>query len=516
MENNMKKILFILLAVSLILSSCFDKTADESTNAETKADEVIDSSCFHTDTDDNGKCDKCTGSVLATLDFYAINDLHGKFVDTSANEGVDELTTYLKNCTSADDHSVILSSGDMWQGTSESNLTKGKLITDWMNEIDVVSMTLGNHEFDWGCEFIKENKDIAEFPFLAINVYDRTTKQRADFCTPSILVQRGNVTIGIIGAIGDCYSSISPDKVEDVFFKTGDELTNLVKTESTKLRADGADIIVYSIHDGYGRTKNGVSSVSGNEIASYYDVSLSRDGYVDLVFEGHTHRSYVLKDPYGVYHLQDGGDNQGISHVEVEVNFANSNVKTGTAEFISIDKYDSLKDDPIVSELLEKYKDDIAQGGLSIGNNKYKRSGDEMRRLVAETYYKKGVEKWGSRYDIVLGGGFVSIRSPGYLAKGEVTYAMVQTLFPFDNPLVLCSIKGSDLLNKFINTNNSNYFVYCKEDLGQIDKNGTYYVVVDTYTSQYAPNNLKEIEMYSESIFARDLVADYIAAGGLS
>ena len=191
-------------------------------------------------------------------------------------------------------------------------------------------------------------------------------------------------------------------------------------------------------------------------------------------------------------------------------------MKTGTAEFISIDKYDSLKDDPIVSELLEKYKDDIAQGGLSIGNNKYKRSGDEMRRLVAETYYKKGIEKWGSRYDIVLGGGFVSIRSPGYLAKGEVTYAMVQTLFPFDNPLVLCSIKGSHLLNKFINTNNSNYFVYCKEDLGQIDKNGTYYVVVDTYTSQYAPNNLKEIEMYSESIFARDLVADYIAAGGLS
>ena len=165
----------------------------------------------------------------------------------------------------------------------------------------------------------------------------------------------------------------------------------------------------------------------------------------------------------------------------------------------------------------EKYKDDVELGTLSIGNNKYKRSGDEMRRLVAELYYKKGVEKWGSRYDIVLGGGFVSIRSPGYLAKGEVTYSMVQTLFPFDNQLVLCTVKGSDLLNKFINTSNSNYFVFCKEGLeGNVRTDGTYYIVTDTYTSQYAPNNLREVEIYSESIFARDIVADYIAAGGLS
>ncbi len=513
----MKKILFTLLAAALILSSCFDVQTDSGTNAETKNDEVIDSSCFHADDDDNGKCDKCDGSVLQTLDFYAINDLHGKFADTSANEGVDELTTYLKNRGTADDHSVILSSGDMWQGTSESNLTKGKIITEWMNDIGVSSMTLGNHEFDWGSEFIKENAEVAKFPFLAINVFDRATDKRAEFCAPSVTVQKGNVTIGIIGAIGDCYSSIAPDKTEDVYFKTGNELTELVKTESIKLRAEGADIIVYSLHDGYSRTKSGVTSVSGNEIASYYDISLSRDGYVDVVFEGHTHRSYVLKDPYGVYHLQNGGDNEGICHAEIQVNFANSNTKTDAAEFISINKYDSLQDDPIVSTLLDKYEDDIAQGSLSIGNNKYKRSGDEMRRLVAELYYKKGLDRWGSRYDIVLGGGFVSIRSPGYLAKGEITYSMVQTLFPFDNPLVLCSIKGSDLLKKFINTNNSNYFVYYKDGLeSKINPNETYYIVTDTYTSQYAPNNLREVEMYNENIFARDIVADYIAAGGLS
>lgn len=514
----MKKIFAVLLVLSCMLPSCFP--TDVQTGGETqKGNENagVSNGCFHIDEDDNGKCDKCTVSVIETVDFYAINDLHGKLDDTSSNEGVDELTTFLKNCAETDDHTVILSSGDMWQGSSESNLTNGHIITEWMNEIDTVSMTLGNHEFDWGSEYITSNAEIAEFPFLAINIYDRATNKPVSYCSPSVTVQRGNVTIGIIGAIGDCYSSISGDKVEDVYFKTGDELTALVKTESDKLRANGADIIVYSLHDGYGRSQSGVTSVSGNEIASYYDISLSRDGYVDLVFEGHTHRSYVLKDSYGVYHLQSGGDNDGIAHVEMQVNFANLNSETDTAEFIPTDRYDSLSDDPRIDALLEKYKDKIAVGASSIGTNRYKRSGDEMRNLVAKLYYERGMQVWGSRYDIVLGGGFISIRSPGYLEKGDVTYSMIQTLFPFDNALMLCKIKGSDLRDKFIYSNNSNYFVYYEDGFEQeLDPNETYYIVVDTYSSTYGPNRLTEVEMYNPNIFARDIVADYIAAGGLA
>ena len=114
-------------------------------------------------------------SLLVTLDFYVLNDLHGKFDDTDSNGGVDELTSYLLDTQFYDDHTVFLSSGDMWQGSSESNLTEGLIVTDWMNELGFVSMTLGNHEYDWGEETITKNLDLAEFPFLAINIYDRDT-----------------------------------------------------------------------------------------------------------------------------------------------------------------------------------------------------------------------------------------------------------------------------------------------------------------------------------------------------
>jgi 2',3'-cyclic-nucleotide 2'-phosphodiesterase (5'-nucleotidase family) len=183
-----------------------------------------------------------------------------------------------------------------------------------MNIIGCVSMTLGNHEYDWGEEYIRSNLEIADFPFLAINIYNKSTGKRADYCTPSIMVERGGIEIGIIGAMGDCYSSILSDMVKEVEFKVGSELTKLVKAESERLRALGADMIVLSLHDGY----------------DSYDSALS-NGYVDLVFEGHTHSAYTKTDAYGVNHLQGGGENSGISHAEIEINSITGKIQVKTA-----------------------------------------------------------------------------------------------------------------------------------------------------------------------------------------
>ncbi|MBE6660863.1 MAG: bifunctional metallophosphatase/5'-nucleotidase [Ruminococcaceae bacterium] len=475
--------------------------------------------CAHVDENNDDHCDTCGITVLVVLDFYAINDLHGKFADGDTHPGVDELTTYLKTAVAADDSAILLSSGDTWQGSSESNLTRGFILTDWMNEMDFACMTLGNHEYDWGEEAIEQNAALAEFPFLAINIYDRATNERVDYCEPSVLVEQDGLVVGIIGAIGDCYSSIAPDKVEDVYFKTGRELTELVKAESERLRALGADLIVYSLHGGHSQSSyDDVSVIATSRLSAYYDISLS-DGYVDLVFEGHTHQRYVLKDEHGVYHLQNGGDNKGISHVELAVNPLNDTWRIRKAEFVSTDRYSSLADDPIVNDLMTKYEDQVSLGATVLGHNAASRDSYTLRSLVAKLYYEFGVSRWGEQYNIVLGGGYLTTRSPGYLPAGEVTYSQLQSVFPFDNRLVLCSVKGRDLSSKFFNTNNSNYFIhygdYGASIKNNIDPNATYYVIVDSYTSSYAPNRLTVVEEYAVDYFARDLLADYIKAGGL-
>lgn len=512
----MKKLFAALLIAAILLSGC-DWTGDLNLNinvptAPTKPPAVDPSECTqHKDADANDYCDDCGTFLLVYIDLYSINDLHGKLKDGDNHFGVDEMTTYLKNARENDTYSIFLSAGDMWQGSSESNLTNGQIVVDWMNELDFAAMTLGNHEYDWGSEFIETNSEMAEFPFLAINVFDRETNQRVEYCEASVVVECGGLQIGIIGAIGDCYSSISPDKCADVYFKTGSALTTLVKEESTRLQNEGVDFVVYMIHDGY---------ANDNPMKNYYDTALS-DGYVDLVFEGHTHQGYRLVDEHGVYHLQNRGDNKGgISHAEVAINTVTTSFTVQTAELVNASVYKDLADDPIVEQLLENYKDKIDIADVVQGYNKSYRRSNFLCQLAAQLYYEAGLEKWGDQYDIVLGGGFFQARSPYDLPAGNVTYGDLYAIFPFDNELTLCSIKGSDLSSKFFNTNNSNYYIsygaYGESVKNSIKANETYYVIVDSYTAYYAPNRLTVVEEYGDAVYARDLLAEYIRQGGLA
>jgi 2',3'-cyclic-nucleotide 2'-phosphodiesterase (5'-nucleotidase family) len=254
-----------------------------------------------------------------------------------------------------------------------------------------------------------------------------------------------------------------------------------------------------------------------SQLKSYYDISLS-NGYVDLVFEGHTHQGYLALDEYGVYHLQNRGDNKGgISHVEIAINTVTGDFEVTQKELVASTHYSNMADDPVVQELLKKYDEQVSVGRQVVGQNKFFRNGDFLCQTAAKLYYKAGVNAWGDKYEIVLGGGYLSVRSPYNLPAGDVTYSQLQALFPFDNDLVLCSVKGKDLLKKFINSNNSNYFISGNEELMKnIESNETYYIVVDSYTASYAPNRLTEVERYEPGVYARDLLADYIGQGGLN
>ncbi len=494
-----------------------DSSSTSSTFDTTGGGGTEDDPCQeHKDADNDGICDDCKAGVVTTFDFYAINDIHGKIVENGSQPGVDEMTTYLKNAKENNPNTVILSSGDSWQGMAESNLTEGKIMTEWMNEVGFAAMTLGNHEFDWGEEAIAENAELANFPLLAINVYDSATGKRVDYAQPSVMIEQNGAKIGIIGAIGDCYSSISGEVSGGFTIKAGNRLTELVKEEAESLREQGADIIIYSLHDGHGESS--VTSLSNDALARYYDISLS-EGYVDLVFEGHSHQRYAFKDKKGVYHVQSAGENQGLSHAKVQINIANETYTMNKPSMISSSAYANLQDDPIVETLLNKYSSVVSKVNEELGYNKQIRYGMEICDKVAELYYELAQKTWGSRYDIVLGGAYLSTRSPYDLIAGNVKYRDVYDILPFDNAVVLCSVSGKNLQERFIDNKKYNwnedkkYNVYY-ESLPSVNPNGTYYIVTDTYTSTYSLNGLTEIARFDNETFARDLLAEYIREGG--
>lgn len=470
----------------------------------------IDCGHVHRDENNDEYCDGCAEYLFVVIDFYAVNDLHGKFCDTDSQPGVDELSTYFKNARQRDDHVILLSSGDMWQGSAESNLTDGAIITEWMNVMEFSSMTLGNHEFDFGEDAIRENLAIADFPFLAINIFDNETGERVDYCEPSVMVDLGAVQVGIIGAIGDCYSSISSDMVEGVHFKTGLALASLVRAESERLRSEGADFIVYSLHDG--ASVRGTQNVQTSAISSYYQSSLA--DYVDIVFEGHSHFYYVLKDDRGTYHLQGGGENYGISHAEIKLDLRGGFAVT-EAETVRSTVYRALDDDADAEALEEKYGSIIDYAYDVIGFVDSYMDSDALSDVMAQLYLEAALKKWGRDYDVALAGGYIKTRSPYDLEAGEVCYADLLSLFPFDNRMVLCSVSGEKLWYQFIQ--NQSYAIamsdYGNSVYNNIDFSATYYIMVDSYTQLYSKNGLTAVAYLDDTTFARDLLAAAIKAG---
>jgi 2',3'-cyclic-nucleotide 2'-phosphodiesterase (5'-nucleotidase family) len=304
--------------------------------------------------------------------------------------------------------------------------------------------------------------------------------------------------------------------VENVEFIVGNELAELVKDEAAKLRAEGADLIVYSLHDGYGKSSSGKKNISNSNLKSYYTPSLS-NGVVDIVFEAHTHQNYTLVDSYGVYHVQGAGENKGISHVEMKVNYVNGENKVSVAEYLRSASYSFMTDDADTEALEEKYADIIEMSYSNLGTVSRYYDDDLLEYKVAELYLEAGIEEWGDDYSIVLAGGFLRTRSPYNLSSGNTTYAELLSLFPFDNDIVLCSISGYKLKSKFIYTENEDYHnVYTEfgEDVKEsVSDYETYYVVVDTYTALYASNGLTIIEYLDGGTYARDLLAEAIRNG---
>ena len=114
----MKKIIALLLALVMCISltACLSSEGGDEKETESPKPESGPSDLEvggHSDADNNKACDDCGISVVTTFDFYAINDLHGKFVTSGNTVGVEGLSTYMKQSAALDDNPIFLSSGDM-------------------------------------------------------------------------------------------------------------------------------------------------------------------------------------------------------------------------------------------------------------------------------------------------------------------------------------------------------------------------------------------------------------------
>ena len=257
-KRKMSLILFIILIMVFSLHQ----------NISSSRSNLVDIS-YHSDISFNSI--KIQNSAIVNLTFFYIADLHGWIQPHDGYGGVATLMGYFKQdgYESENDTFLIFSGGDHNTGPAEATLSKGAAIIDVMNAMNFTAAAIGNHEFDYGYEVMEMQKERADFPLLACNIFDKGTTNIANFSTPYVIQEHAGIKIGIIGIT---IKDPNPQAVYDYDF--GDYELSLRTTYDVVI-SKGADVIIVLSH----LTPSDMDILASNV----------EDLKIELFFGGHAH-----------------------------------------------------------------------------------------------------------------------------------------------------------------------------------------------------------------------------------
>lgn len=437
-----------------------------------------------------------------TLNFYALNDFHGSYLydEDYTQTGLSKIGKYLMDKKDSDpENTFILSSGDMFQGGAESNITYGEVVIEAMNIIGFDSMTIGNHEFDWGEEVLSAMASKMDFPLLGYNIYYKGTLNRPSYLKPSTIIKKEGLKVGIIGAIQPGIGNDILPTISDDF----DYLTQYdeIKDEAYRLKtSENCDIVVLSTHDG--------GYLQYEDITEKFN---DNQNYIDAVFLGHDHRTrkgkYIqTKVPYA----EGGCNGEYISHISLNLKLKDNHyiVESSTSNYIYTFTT-CLEDSNEINANYETYRSEVeAIRDEVLYEFDYGVSRYEFGEYIAYSLAKYvNEETLLDTNKVSLGlintGG---VRSD--LSEGTFTYGDLIKIYPFENVLCVLKVDSSDY---DYYAGSSSYYNYIDEYYE--DNEGYCYIATVDYVA-YQKGNVKEEIIAFEEYTCRDIVANILKEEG--
>lgn len=339
---------------------------------------------------------------------------------------------------------LVLSAGDVFQGTLYFNVYEGLADLACMNAIGYQCMTLGNHEFDRGPEPLKRFAEAARFPLLAANLDCSAEPLLADLVRPSTVIRTPDGSVGIVGAITPSLPEIaSPGP--NVTLKP---LRESVQAEVDRLR-DEVQAVILVTHIGYAE-----------------DLELARQlRGVRVILGGHSHTllgGHEIPDfpaPRGEFPTivpnADGEDCAvfqawcwGLVVGTARVVFGEGGRLLRVSENRAIPvPADTVTPDPDIENLLLPLRKPVAdignarigetRNGIRTGNL---RTGESpMANLIADAQLE-ATRSQGARAALMNSGGVRNSFEPG-----PITFGQAITVQPFNNTLVVLELTGAEL-----------------------------------------------------------------------
>lgn len=253
-----------------------------------------------------------SGTVnAATVDLRVMetSDIHSNLIDfdyfkdkPTEQFGLVRTAGLIKAAKGEATNAVLVDNGDLIQGSPLADYMVSKGLNDGeahpahklMNTMGYTVGNFGNHEFNFGLDYLKKAIAGADFPYVNANIIDEKTGK--NLFTPYIIVDTpvkdrdGKEHVIKIGYIGFVPPQILIwDKANLEGKVRVNDITETAKKFVPQMKAEGADLIVAIPHSGF--SQEPYKAMAENSV--YY---LSEVPGINAIMFGHSHGVFPGKD----------------------------------------------------------------------------------------------------------------------------------------------------------------------------------------------------------------------------
>ncbi|WP_433957157.1 bifunctional 2',3'-cyclic-nucleotide 2'-phosphodiesterase/3'-nucleotidase [Cytobacillus horneckiae] len=240
--------------------------------------------------------------ILGTTDIHTHLYNYDYYQDEETNEfGLAKTATLIKEARKENKNNLLFDNGDLIQGNPLGDykakidpLRKGEKhpVFKAMSLLKYDAATVGNHEFNYGLDFLDEVLNEAPFPYVNANVYKENKGKEKNYFNPYKIIkkivkdERGIpqlLRIGVTGAVTPQITQWDKAHLEGKVYTK--DIVKSVEAVIPKMKQAGADIIVVLAHSGMGEAQY-------SEMAEDATYALTQVDGIDAIVSGHNHKLF--------------------------------------------------------------------------------------------------------------------------------------------------------------------------------------------------------------------------------
>ncbi|NLK06140.1 MAG: bifunctional metallophosphatase/5'-nucleotidase [Spirochaetales bacterium] len=393
------------------------------------------------------------------LVILATTDLHGNVWGFSyendkdtTNTGMARIASYVEEVRKQEPYVVLVDNGDTIQGNIMTddlyNKREGEHpVMRAMNLLEYDSMTLGNHEFNFGENLIKRIQTLANFPILSANLARVDGTMAA---VPYTIIERGGLQIGIIGLTNPNAPRWDGEKTDPfIYAPVGPAARRVVD-----IIKDKTDIIIVVSHVGiYPEYDEEGGSDGANSI-------LALCPEVDVLIVGHDHNA--IKEIQGTTVI-GGARNLGREVIRIDLTLDEQkriiDRKIELVDMANYENSDLIRKNAFIAEAHKATRDFISGGAPSADG---KSSGGIFGKAAVNFQPKNeiaGIPEGKLRDTAVMdlindvqllnSGADVSAAAlfadTSDIPAGDINYGTIFGIYKYDNTLYRVPVTGKEL-----------------------------------------------------------------------